>query len=296
MSNLVPLSEPIPNGPFYCRCGAEIPGPKVYPLANEKLIDYGPGLCSQCLQAHQEGEIKLRQEAEERIREEKRLAEEHAAIHYAEEIELQRSIWIEQWLADIPKTMVSCGVSARFLDARMSDFNSQVCTAIEKAMSKGGVFITGLTGTGKTHLAAALLRKNLESYMPIMDVPGPGKPVEARRPDGLPEMASVPGLLLEIRESFHNGSSHREAEIVRKYESCDLLVLDDLGVEKTSDWSFQTLYLIIDSRYRSQKSTIITSNLDLPAIRNKLTDRIASRIAGMCGVVKLSGSDRRLCQ
>ena len=72
------------------------------------------------------------------------------------------------------------------------------------------------------------------------------------------------------------------------------LILDDMGAEKTSEWSIQTLYSIIDRRYRDEKQTLITSNLTLDEIAEKVGDRIASRIAGMCKVVEIKGKDRRI--
>ena len=71
-------------------------------------------------------------------------------------------------------------------------------------------------------------------------------------------------------------------------------MLDDLGVDKTSEGSLQTLYTIIDRKYREEKQTLITSNLTLDEIAEEVGDRIASRIAGMCKVVEIKGKDRRL--
>ena len=110
----------------------------------------------------------------------------------------------------------------------------------------------------------------------------------------MPLFVSIPDLLLEIRHSFKEKSETDEQDIINKYSEIDLLVLDDLGIEKTSEWSIQTLYTIIDRRYRDMKRTIITSNLNLKEIADKLDDRISSRIAGMCDCITLKGADRRL--
>ena len=61
-------------------------------------------------------------------------------------------------------------------------------------------------------------------------------------------------------------------EIINKYSLVDWLVLDDLGIEKTSDWSFQTLYLIINQRYEKLKPVIFTSNLSLEELAGQLGD------------------------
>jgi len=109
----------------------------------------------------------------------------------------------------------------------------------------------------------------------------------------MPLFISVPELLLEIRDSYR-GNEISEKAIIDKYSWGDVLVLDNLGVEKTSDWVLQTLYTIIDRRYREELRTIITSNLSIEEIREKLDDKIASRIVGMCRVCILRGMDRRV--
>ena len=82
--------------------------------------------------------------------------------------------------------------------------------------------------------------------------------------------------------------------MLKDYFNTPLLILDDLGAEKTTDWALQSLYIIINKRLSEELQTIITSNLSLDELRDKIGDRIASRIAGMCKIVKLTGRDRRL--
>jgi DNA replication protein DnaC len=109
-----------------------------------------------------------------------------------------------------------------------------------------------------------------------------------------PRMISVPDLLLEIRECFSGRTGDSESSLIEKYTGRKCLILDDLGPEKSSEWSIQTLYSIIDRRYRDVRQTLVTSNLTLDEIAEKVGDRIASRIAGMCEVVEIKGKDRRL--
>jgi DNA replication protein DnaC len=142
----------------------------------------------------------------------------------------------------------------------------------------GSLFLHGPAGTGKTHLAVALLREHLKEFESIF----PGRFVE------------VPELLMEIRDTFREKAEHSEMELLDRYSCCELLVLDDLGAEKPSEWVTQTLYLLINRRYTGEKRTIVTSNLSLPQLSERLGDRIVSRLAGMCEVVELTGKDRRL--
>ena len=73
-----------------------------------------------------------------------------------------------------------------------------------------------------------------------------------------------------------------------------LLILDDIGVERVSDFVLETLYRVINYRYVNMLPTIFTSNLNIQELADKIGDRSVSRIVEMCGVVELTGSDRRL--
>jgi DNA replication protein DnaC len=96
------------------------------------------------------------------------------------------------------------------------------------------------------------------------------------------EFTNVTDLLLLLRSSFKS-STMSELDILNKYKKLRFLVLDDMGVEKNSDWTFQALYSIISYRYDNMLPTIYTSNLDLTELADKLQDdRITSRIAHDC--------------
>lgn len=153
-------------------------------------------------------------------------------------------------------------------------------------------FIHGDVGTGKTHLAVALIRGYFEQR-PVKEVhEADGRKIRYR--PAVPRIVSVPDLLMEIRQVFSGQSQKTEGGIIRDYGEYRLLFLDDIGVEKATEWALQTLYTIIDRRYRDMRQTVITSNLNLNDLAAKVGDRIVSRIAGMCEVVHLKGKDRRL--
>lgn len=138
----------------------------------------------------------------------------------------------------------------------------------------GGLFLTGNNGAGKTHLAVAVMREfilndHLNSHF-----------------------IKVPELLLNIRE--HIGKGWSEKEIIGQYKEYDYLFLDDLGVEKISEWALQDLYLILDGRSGALKPTIITSNLGLEEIEEHIGSRFVSRIVEMCKSVVMEFDDWRL--
>lgn len=177
------------------------------------------------------------------------------------------------------------GVPRRFLNAKITDFPAPWRKLKE---SSEGLFLTALRGLGKTHLAVALMREIILDTQPVYQ--GGVYKIDIQR---MPLFISVPELLLEIRDTF-NGHEASEKAVIDKYSWVDVLVLDDFGVEKTSGWVLQTLYTLMDRRYREELRTIITSNLSIEEIQEKLDDRIASRIVGMCKVRILKGRDRRL--
>lgn len=96
---------------------------------------------------------------------------------------------------------------------------------------------------------------------------------------------SVVELLAELRRSYSQpfGPDNSEIQILEKYKKISLLVLDDFGPERTTEWAYQMLYMILCYRYDHMKITIYTSNLSIAELATSLDDdRIPSRIAHEC--------------
>lgn len=163
----------------------------------------------------------------------------------------------------------------------------QVLQALQAGKS---LFLTGATGSGKTHLAVALMN---EWFAEGLKEGEAGIYPSRGRALFLPAVE----LFLEIKQSWSDNEGARNASeknILDKYSQVNLLTLDDLGSEKTSEWSRQVLYLLIDRRYRNCKQIIITSNLSHGKLAEQLDDRIASRISEMGIVLNLGSKDYRL--
>lgn len=77
------------------------------------------------------------------------------------------------------------------------------------------------------------------------------------------------------------------------FRSTHLLLVDDLGAAKNSEWVEEITYRLLNGRYEDVRPSIFTTNLPLPELRAQLGDRLASRLVEMCAVVAMEGSDRR---
>ena len=182
------------------------------------------------------------------------------------------------------KEQIKAGIPKKYLFADVSDIQGSMKSQIEGFDIGKSYYIWGGVGTGKTHLICAMANSLLKSLY------------EKKKLSSytLPRIANVNGILLEIKQTFQNKSEKSEQDIIYQYTSYPCLILDDLGVEKPSEWVTQTLYAIVDTRYNDSKQTCFTSNLSLDKISEKIGDRIPSRIAEMCEIVQIKGRDRRL--
>ena len=164
--------------------------------------------------------------------------------------------------------------------------------AEEYALVKEGLLFLGNPGVGKTHLAVAILRQVMTQ-----------KGVECL-------FCSFQELLQQIRDSYNPVSLSTEFQVLQPVLETDVVVIDDLGANRVSDWVEDTVTHILNHRYNQKKATILTSNLpDSPEeakektpegryrYRETLTDRIGlrvrSRLYEMCYLVKIGADDFR---
>jgi DNA replication protein DnaC len=107
-------------------------------------------------------------------------------------------------------------------------------------------------------------------------------------------------LLRVIRSTYDPSIRTTELEVLRPVMTAELLVLDDLGAEKTSEWVEETMNLIVNTRYNERRATIFTSNYeDIPdetdpnSLLFRIGNRMRSRLHEMCEFIVLDGADYR---
>lgn len=163
--------------------------------------------------------------------------------------------------------------------------------------SKMGLMLAGPTGVGKTHLATAVLRELT------------GRGFECLFFD-------YQNLLDRIRQGYDKTAGTSDKRAYRSALDTEIVLLDDLGSHRVSDWVVDTVTAIINHRYNTRKALIVTTNLPDPAfgegegggnraagsssIKDTLADRIGgrarSRLFEMCRVIRIRTHDHRLSQ
>ena len=147
---------------------------------------------------------------------------------------------------------------------------------IEENLDRGrGFWFYGDVGTGKTSLAMVISRATIEA----------GRSVA---------IYSMPQLLADIRATYEEGSGRSYQGLFRRLSQVDLLHLDDVGAEKTTEWVLEQLYAIVNERWQEQRSMLVTTNLtDRDRLREQLGDRTVSRLSEMCATIPIMGNDLR---
>ncbi len=136
-----------------------------------------------------------------------------------------------------------------------------------------GLFMYGLTGLGKTHLSLSIANEVIDKGYDVY-------------------YGSIQTIMNTL-ESEHFGRNKSSESIKDDIFSCDLLIIDDLGVEFTTQFTLAELYNIINTRALRSLPTIISTNLDVVELEEKYGQRIASRILGGCLPVYFCGRDIR---
>src|ERR1051326_5077431 len=196
--------------------------------------------------------------------------------------------------ARIPKRYEHCELSNFEFDGphrSLGPARMAACKFVEEyPVDSTGLLLIGPIGVGKTHLAVGIIKELIA-----------GKGIACLFYD-------YRELLKEIQNSYNSSVQATELEVLRPVFESEVLALDELGAVKPTEWVWDTVSLILNTRYNNNKTTIITTNFDdKPAgvlagpraaareetLGDRIGERMRSRLHEMCRIVKLEGEDFR---
>ena len=196
------------------------------------------------------------------------------------------------------RLLASANIPSRYQHCELDNFDNWSRTteiarvAAEKFVTEYpmpqpfGLLFMGPQGVGKTHLAVGIIKKLIrQKSIPCL-------------------FCTFPELLKEIQNSYNPNTQSSEMTILEPILDTQVLVLDELGAQKPSDWVRDQVAYVLNYRYNENKVTIITTNFldsgvegSKPAVTDSLAqrigDRIRSRLFEMCKNIKIDGKDFR---
>ena len=197
----------------------------------------------------------------------------------------------------IKRNFKSANISADYLQKSFDDYDvdaeNQNAVEVAKQILTGeerGAYFYGTFGTGKTFLSAIIANEFVKKGVGVL-------------------FYKVPFMVKDLQDAmFDKSNPFRESRLLKQICEVPVLILDDCGMSgKISTYAAGRLSMIIDARYENSKlTTIITSNLSLTALKEKLDNpsdaadkftldgsRIVDRLRTMCAIVKFNGDSRR---
>jgi DNA replication protein DnaC len=180
------------------------------------------------------------------------------------------------------------GLTARLRQATFSSFcvstanqtAFQMCQAYAErwpaplGTSEGsGLLLWGIPGVGKTHLVAALANRILERGARV-------------------RFCNVTQWLNRLRDEMREEDPVEER--MEDLGNADLLVLDDLGAQKSTAWALEKIYQVVNQRYEGLQPLVVTTNKNLNQLERGVGSRIFGRLLEICAPAEVKGEDWRM--
>lgn len=182
--------------------------------------------------------------------------------------------YVQCWECERGQTIM--GIGPRYHGAELAQFPTHSEALRVWRGTPPGWYLFGGVGRGKTHLAAAICRHQASR----------GRTAR---------LLSSAQLLELLKQTYDRGSQQAEQALfdLKRYEEAEVVVIDDLGAERATEWAEGELNRWIDAFWVRNAALVVTSNLDIGQLGEHIGARIASRIAGMTTPLPLAGPDRR---
>lgn len=195
------------------------------------------------------------------------------------ELSCQTCVESKKVPADKKSILIASGIPKRFLGSSFENFNPSPDSDLNfrsivkynlkfKSIKENGtsLILCGLPGTGKTHLACALVMSLIESGYHA-------------------KYSTSYKMFSHIKSTYGKASPKHESQVIQKYISCDLLILDEVGVQFGSDVEKVLFYQIINGRYEDILPTILISNENEDGVKKFIGERCFDRMKDGNGVV-----------
>jgi len=209
--------------------------------------------CPRCADASANRELRARRE-----RDEQRLRQDRLKLLHS--------------TAGIPKKFTGLTLKDYLATSKGQQLAQAICCAyvdtwLEQCRKGGTMVLTGLTGTGKTHLACAIGNAVIAAHLCTV------------------AFGTLSDYGREIRSTYGRSRGERtELQVIQALRSVDLLIIDDIGAQDSSDSERKLLFDLIDGRWRDDRATIVTSNLNTQELKKFLGTRAMDRLED-CGTV-----------